>query len=140
MNRIIKRVSAFVAVVVYIFGTTASRADDEYLQYQYDAAGNRIGRTVVQTQPRQSPKLSLPAVEVTVSPTLTHDEVTISTAQDIEKHSMRYTLINLQGSLLEAGQIGSQQTVLSLGQYADGIYLLTIESDSLIKSYKIIKQ
>ena len=114
-------------------------ADNEHLLYEYDAAGNRISRTVVQGQPRQSPRNSLPSVDISVSPTLTHDEVIISTAMDIETYPTRYTLVNLQGSVLMMGNLYAQQTRLSLGQYADGIYLLRVESDVFSKSYKIIK-
>ena len=115
-------------------------ADNEYLHYEYDAAGNRIGRTLVQSQPNQIPRKSLPSVGITVSPTITSDNVTISTALDIGKHPMRFTLRSIQGSVLSTKDIISQQTIVPMSQYAAGIYLLTIESESIIESYKIIKK
>lgn len=115
-------------------------ADNEWLMYQYDAAGNRISRAVVVPQPRNSPQRGVRSVDVSVTPTVTHDVVTIATALDVERVQMRYTLYSLQGNVLATSRMASQQTVLSLGQYTDGIYLLTVESDSFIETFKIIKQ
>lgn len=115
-------------------------ADNEWLMYQYDAAGNRISRAVVVPQPRNSPKGEIRSVNLTVLPTITSDLVTIATAVDVERVQLRYTLYSLQGNVLVTSNMTSQQMVLSLGQYANGIYLLTVESDSFIESFKIIKQ
>lgn len=115
-------------------------ADNDYLQYQYDAAGNRISRVVVQPSPQPSPKKDLPTVTVTVSPTMTTDLVTIATAVDFEKTPMRYTLISVQGNVLNQGNIWSNQTNISLGTYTNGIYLLTVETDTFVETYKIIKK
>ena len=115
-------------------------ADNEQLQYQYDAAGNRVMRSVVQPQPRQSPRNVMYSATVDVSPTLTHDLVAISTTEDIGKHPMRYSLVTLQGNVLKSGFLPAQQSVLSLGEYSDGIYLLTVESEAFTRSYKIIKR
>ena len=119
---------------------TSMQADNDHLQYQYDAAGNRIGRVVVHSQPQQAPRRNIPVVDVTVSPTITEDVVTIATAIDLGKSPMKYTLTSIQGNVLNTGDIQSQRTNVSLGRYADGIYLLTIEKDSLIETYKIIKK
>lgn len=115
-------------------------ADNDYLQYQYDAAGNRISRAVVQPSPQPSPKKDLPTVNVTVSPTMTTDLVTIATAVDFEKTPIRYTLISVQGNVLNQGTICSNQTNISLGAYTNGIYLLTVETDTFVETYKIIKK
>lgn len=115
-------------------------ADNDYLQYQYDAAGNRISRVVVQPSPQPSPKKDLPTVTVTVSPTMTTDLVTIATAVDFEKTPIRYTLISVQGNVLNQGTICSNQTNISLGTYTNGIYLLTVETDTFVETYKIIKK
>lgn len=116
------------------------QADNEYIQYQYDAAGNRISRIVVQPQPQQSPKRQLPIVDVSVSPTITSDVVVLSTAHDLDKSPIKYTLISVQGKVLNTSAVNSQQTTISLREYVNGIYLLTIETESGIETFKIIKQ
>ena len=115
-------------------------ADNESLMYQYDAAGNRISRVVVIPQPRQSPQEQFPSANITVTPTITNDMITIATTLNVGQVEMRYTLYSLQGNVLTTAVINSQQMYLSLGQYATGIYLLTVESESFIESFKIIKQ
>lgn len=113
----------------------------QYLQYQYDAAGNRTARVIVQPQqPQNSPRMMGHGGEVTVSPTVTTDVVTISTTMDPEQAQMRYVLSSLQGNVLATDDIASRQTIVSLGQYSCGIYLLTVQSEYDILSFKIIKQ
>lgn len=115
-------------------------ADNDSLLYEYDAAGNRITRIVQVNQPRNTPRRDLSTINVSVYPTITSDVVTISTAADLERTQLYYTLRSIQGSVLSTAVINSQQSQVSLGEYSEGIYLLTIESDSLNESYKIIKR
>lgn len=110
-------------------------------QYQYDAAGNRIGRTIVQPQqPQNSPRMMGHSGDVTVSPTVTTDYVTISTTLDPEQTHMCHVLSNLQGCVLAASDIVSQQTTISLGLYPCGIYLLTVKTDESVETFKIIRE
>ena len=127
-----------IASVLIIAGIV--KADNENLLYEYDASGNRITRIVQVNQPRNTPRRDLSTVNITVYPTITCDVVTISTAIDIEQTQLFYTLRNIQGSVLSAARIISQQTQVPLGYYSDGVYLLTVESDSLNESFKIIKR
>ena len=135
-----KKKKLFMVLLMIVTYCSIIDADNYYFQYQYDAAGNRIGRIVVEPQPYQAPKKDLRTVNLTVSPTITSDVVTISTAIDVEKASMRYTLISVQGNVLDTGNITSQRTDLSMGGYASGIYLLTVEINSNVETFKIIKQ
>lgn len=137
-----KKNKTFIVLLMLMIATCYSiiDADNNYFQYQYDAAGNRISRIVVEPQPHQAPKRDLRTVDFTVSPTITSDVVTIATAIDVEKISMRYTLISVQGNVLDAGNITSQHTDLSMGRYASGIYLLTVETNFNVETFKIIKQ
>ena len=130
----------YLLLLAFVAMSNRMSADNDFLQYQYDAAGNRISRAVVQPSPRQNPKRDLPIENVTVSPTVTTDVVTIATAVDFEKEPMRYTLISMQGNMLDQGKICSHQTNISLGVYTKGIYLLTVESDTFVKTYKIFKK
>jgi hypothetical protein len=137
-----KKKKSFLVLLMLMIATCYSiiDADNNNFQYQYDAAGNRISRIVVEPQPHQAQKRNLRTVDFTVSPTITSDVVTIATAIDVEKTSMRYTLISVQGNVLDTGNITSQRTDLSMGGYANGIYLLTIETNSNVETFKIIKQ
>ena len=137
-----KKNKTFIVLLMLMIATGYSiiDADNNYFQYQYDAAGNRISRIVVEPQPYQAPKKDLRTVNLTVSPTITSDVVTISTAIDVEKASMRYTLISVQGNVLNTGTVSSQHMNVSLGEYANGMYLLTIESEFGVETFKIIKK
>lgn len=111
------------------------------LQYQYDAAGNRIARVTARPQqPQNSPRMMGHSGEVTVSPTVTTDAVTISTTVDLEQTAMRYVLSNLLGSVLATADIVSQQTTVSLGQYSSGIYLLIVKTDDSVETFKIVRE
>lgn len=135
-----KKKKLFMVLLMIVTYCSIIDADNYYFQYQYDAAGNRISRIVVEPQPYQAPKKDLRTVNLTVSPTITSDVVTISTAIDVEKASMRYTLISIQGNVLNTGTVSSQHMNVSLGEYANGMYLLTIESEFGVETFKIIKK
>ncbi|MBR1474751.1 MAG: hypothetical protein IJ613_04150 [Muribaculaceae bacterium] len=60
-----------------------------------------MSRIVVHTSlPGRSQHMPPHTGEVTVSPTVTTDAVTITTTVDLEQMAMRYVLSNLQGSVL----------------------------------------
>lgn len=129
------------AATVAAIASLGMHAQSYVLQYQYDAAGNRVSRAVVVVQPPQnSPRLMGHGGEVTVSPTITVDDVTIITTLDPEQTELRYLVSNLQGSVLAMGDITNQQTSVSFGNYVAGIYLLSVQSDLGIKTFKVIKQ
>ena len=109
--------------------------------YTYDAAGNRVSRAAVeQNQPRRSSHISEHNSFVTVSPTVTSDLVTIVTTLDPEHTQMCFMLCDLQGSTLAHGDITSQQTIVTVSQYANGIYLLSVLADQNIQTFKIVKR
>ena len=119
-----------------IFATAQSYV----LQYQYDAAGNRVSRIVEEVQsPQNSPRLMGHSEDVSVSPTVTSDDVTITTTLDPEQTEMRYMVSSLQGSVLAMSNITNQHTIVPFSNYMAGIYLLTIQSEQGIKTFKIIK-
>lgn len=138
MNRILKLT---LTITLAVMASLGINAQSFVLQYNYDSSGNRVTRSVVEVQPPQnSPRLMGHSGEVTVSPTVTTDYVTILTTLDPEQTALRYIVNSLQGSVLAMGDITDQQTLVPLSNYDSGIYLLTILSDSGIKSFKIIKQ
>ena len=138
MNRILKLT---LTITLAVMASLGINAQSFVLQYNYDSSGNRVTRSVVEVQPPQnSPRLMGHSGEVTVSPTVTTDYVTILTTLDPEQPALRYIVNSLQGSVLAMGDITDQQTLVPLSNYDSGIYLLTILSDSGIKSFKIIKQ
>ncbi len=111
------------------------------MQYHYDAAGNRISRTFVEAQPTQNaPRLMGHGGEVTVSPTVTTGEVTITTTLDPEQTSLSYIVSNLQGGVLAVGDITARQTAVQLGNFSDGIYLLSVQRAQGTTTFKVIKR
>lgn len=133
-------INTTLTVIMAVWASLGAKAQSYVLQYQYDAAGNRIARVIAQPQqPQNSPRMMGHGGEVTVSPTVTTDNVTISTTRDPEQTQMSYVLSNLQGSVLATGDILSQQTIISLRQYSNGIYLLSVRSNDEVKTFKIIR-
>lgn len=134
-----KRKLFFVSLAI-MAPTIFATAQSYVLQYQYDAAGNRVSRIVEEVQsPQNSPRLMGHSEDVTASPTVTSDDVTITTTLDPEQTEMRYFVSNLQGSVLATGDITNQYTIVPFCNYMEGIYLLTIQSEQGIKTFKIIK-
>lgn len=128
-------------ILLIITITTVANATAQHILYQYDAAGNRIARVTARPQqPQNSPHMMGHSGKVTVSPTVTTDAVTITTTVDIEQMAMRYVLSNLQGSVLATGDVVSQQTAVSLGQYSSGIYLLIVKTDDSVETFKIVRE
>ena len=129
------------AVTMAVMASLGENAQSFVLQYGYDASGNRVSRSVVEVQPPQnSPRLMGHSGEVTVSPTVTTDYVTILTTLDPEQTALRYIVNSLQGSVLAMGDISSPQTPVSLSNYERGIYLLTVQSEQCNRTFKIIRQ
>lgn len=78
--------------------------------------------------------------EVTVSPTVTTGEVTITTTLDPEQTSLSYIVSNLQGGVLAVGDITARQTAVQLGNFSDGIYLLSVQRAQGTTTFKVIKR
>ena len=129
-----------IAVTVTVMASLAANAQSVMLRYQYDAAGNRVGREVVSPEQNGRSSRAMPHDDITVSPTVTSDVVTISTTLDPEQNAMRYSVSRLDGSVLASGDITMRQTHVSFSGYVSSIYLLTIEREENTKCFKIIKR
>ena len=131
---------AFSVIMVFL-SSFVSNAQSYVLTYQYDAAGNRISRSAGEVQaPQNSPLMMGHGNDVIVSPTETTDDVIITTTLDPDQTELRYLVSNLQGNVLAIGDITNQHTSVPFGNYVTGIYLLIVQSDLGIKTFKVIKQ
>ncbi|MBO4871656.1 MAG: T9SS type A sorting domain-containing protein [Muribaculaceae bacterium] len=113
------------------------------LAYDYDAAGNRIARHVVTEQQLLSPRQSLPFThgqgEVTVRPSVTTDEVTISTTIDLTLGALPWELTDIQGRVLASGEMDSPTTPVIING-SSGVYLITVMTGEGPVSFRVIKQ
>ena len=150
MKKILSRKYATVIIVCIslMFGTD-SFAD---INYEYDAAGNRVLRNVIpMMQARQMAddleeqttgifEEELPEMKITISPNPTKGllQVEISNAENLQ--DVKILLYNPQGALILQLSNLSELTTLDISSYSDGIYLMQIVSGkNSISTWKIIK-
>lgn len=103
--------------------------------YQYDAAGNRVRKEVVQ-QPR-GPVVE-PAPTARVFPSITTGQITIENLGDAPWNNAEYRVTNAQGNTVASGLLSgmSQQVFVNV---PGGIYVLYVVDRENVSSFKIIK-
>ena len=121
------------------------------VNFSYDAAGNRIGRTVI-TMSRamhavsdslEQEKVSntLYACKVTVYPNPTEGEVNLSVSNGREDAVSAVVVYDVSGNLLKTLQIqGNTSVSIDLSDYPEGIYLIDFRQEESASYYKIIKK
>ena len=120
------------------------------LSYAYDAAGNRIGRTIV-LETRASKALQnqtdsiffhemLAEKQLKIYPNPVLSELTLSITGYQSSMSGEFSILTLGGALLKKGKIQSEKTIINMGSYQSGTYILNIQLNGQPTSWKIIKQ
>ena len=71
-----------------------------------------------------------------IFPNPVNDVLSINTQID----NYKYTLFTLQGQLLLESKNNSGNTTIDYSEFAEGVYLLNVETDSGSHSFKIIKK
>ena len=129
---IVKR-TVCAAIVAALFVGTAF--GDVTFGYQYDAAGNRVRKEVVQ-QPR-GPVVE-PAPTARVFPSITTGQITIENLGDTPWNNAEYRVTNAQGNTVASGLLSgmSQQVFVNV---PGGIYVLYVVDRENVSSFKIIK-
>ena len=102
------RLSLFVTLILMC--TLLTVADDTLpqLQYEYDAAGNRIMRHLMQQRSNQSPRQQ--QTTFVVYPTIVADVLNVTTQDEIVPNEFSYTITNVSGSSVLSGFITTQNT------------------------------
>ena len=120
------------------------------LSYAYDAAGNRIGRTIV-LGTRASNALQnqtdsvffhemLAEKQLKIYPNPVQSELTLSIKGYQSSMWGEFSILTLGGALLKKGEIRSEMTTINMGSYQPGTYILNIQLNGQPTSWKVIKQ
>lgn len=108
------------------------------LEYQYDAAGNRISRQLAST-PRSSSESADNDIKFSVYPTIVYDFLNIAAQNDISNKNFHYSISNINGNILQTGDLLSQITQLSIC-LPSGYYIINIFSANEQSSFTFIKR
>lgn len=120
------------------------------LSYVYDAAGNRISRTIVLGARSADATTSqtdsvffeemLAEKQIKIYPNPVEFELTISI--DGYEPAMRgeYSLFTITGAMLLRNRISGTTTYVDMSRYSKGTYILNIQLNGQPTSWKIIKQ
>lgn len=119
----------------------------QQIAYEYDAAGNRVARHVAgsgsQAPLRRStgdtPQVAV-VQTISVSPNPTTGLLTVSLSRFGDKDACNLLLVNAAGQTLIRQSMTSTQVTLDLSRYSKGYYLLKIDLNEEITTYKIIKK
>ena len=118
--------------------------------YEYDAAGNRTSRHIVNNSP-QAPLFGTPKdfppetnekerLAISVGPNPTSGQLTVSLSCLGKEDVCDIQLVNAAGQTIFSQSMSSSKAILDLSRYANGIYLLKINLNEEITTYKIIKK
>ena len=122
----------------------------QQIAYEYDAAGNRTSRHVANNSP-QAPRQGsledfpqetneLKGLAISVGPNPTTGPLTVSLTHFGKEDACSLLLVNTAGQTLVRQAMTSSQATLDLTHYANGIYLLKVDLNDNITTYKIIKK
>ena len=138
----------FVAVILLSL-TLLCHAQDR-AGYSYDAAGNRISRTIILTRNMAKKQartvkdkeytdiLSLRNITISPNPTKGMVKITITGLKDSD--SCKMSIYTLKGQTIKTLPVTGETTTVDLGGQPDGIYLLDITVNGEKTSWKIIKK
>lgn len=142
--------SIFLIIGVLFIAFGASSQNYE-IEYEYDPAGNRIERKIVEVILKRENKQKEPSKpiydkwdeqKVTIFPNPTKGELNISIQAGDFDAQYNYTLINSSGAVLKKDLINNiSYHQISLEEFPKGIYFLIINSTAgKKKTYKVVKQ
>lgn len=121
----------------------------QQLSYAYDAAGNRVSRTIVMgtrgaSSVNQPDSVFLEEVlaekQVKIYPNPVQYELTISITGYEPSMRGEYSLFSLGGSMLARRKITGETTRVDMSLFSKGTYILNIQLEGRPTSWKIIKQ
>lgn len=128
------------------------------VQYEYDAAGNRVKRTIitlksaknasypdtVKTQEQSKieeqfkfEKLAEGKIKIFPNPTKGALMIKLENIANLEGINLQ--LFNLNGTLLQSKQVNSSNSDFNMQDYAPGTYILRVSRQEEKLEYKIIK-
>lgn len=122
----------------------------QQLSYAYDAAGNRVSRTIVMGTRGADAAVNQPdpvfleevlaEKQVKIYPNPVQYELTISITGYEPSMRGEYSLFSLGGSMLARRRITGETTRVDMSLFSRGTYILNIQLKGRPTSWKIIKQ
>ena len=120
------------------------------LSYAYDAAGNRVGRTVV-LDPRSASASENPAdsvffeetlddKQVRIYPNPVETQMTIKITGYTPSMQGEYSLYNIAGIMVAKRRITGETTLVDMSRHPRGIYILHILLNGHPTVWKVIKK
>jgi len=152
-----QQIIAFILVTIGIFFVNAplSYAQGE-ITYTYDAAGNRLGRTIMMSPVRQARAIDtmeeaesgttepiaymdiIDKTAITIYPNPTQGHLTIDIDNIPEESSIR--IYDMNGKILLQKSNIENSTEIDLSSQSSGSYILRIDLSGKTSTWKIIKQ
>ena len=121
-------------------------ASAQQIIYSYDASGNRISRSLANNglnAPRKNIAASTKGItvkaDVFISPNPTIGLLFIRLSRWSDTTTCRLLLSNIAGQVITEQMMTSAEATLNLSSYPNGYYILQVELDEEIKTYKIVK-
>lgn len=141
--------NTLIIILLAIAGTVSAQQTIP-LQYDYDAAGNRILRKVVtMTMGKGGSNVAdtaeyyvdrLEHVEMKVYPNPTTGLISIEASGVQTESEMQIELYDSQGRKLTEKRSGDNRAILNLTDYAAGYYIVKLKVDGEHTTWKVIKQ
>ena len=115
------------------------------MEYQYDAAGNRVMKQIT-LSPKRTPKSLAPArdrvanIGLTISPNPTTGQLRISAPDLAEGDKGTVSVYGPAGNLLLRKQMHQRITTIDIGAAPRGVYILSTEINGIRSNWRVIKQ
>lgn len=118
------------------------------INFSYDAAGNRISRTIVVTRASEQSKLQEPSLKndfekarVTIYPNPTKGIISISIyGGNEELKNSSLALYSISGALITSNRISDRTVTIDISGEAKGMYILKLILDGQTSEWKVIKE
>jgi len=122
----------------------------QHVSYPYDAAGNRVSRTIVlQSRAARSEALQndssfvqemLVDASLRIYPNPVQSILTISLTDGQSQTPTIYSLLDTKGAQLQRGRLQAGSTRIDMSRLSPGIYILNIRMNNRPTTWKIIKK
>lgn len=125
-------------LLVFAMAVIPVHGEETYI-YQYDTAGNCVGRVISSptTLKAQGPKQQDVVVEV--FPLETHSEFYICLDSEIGENNS-FAMSSIDGTHTYTGNISEDITTIDVSTFKAGIYTLGVTYNNNLYSFKIIKK
>ena len=115
---------------------------NDTIVFTYDSNGNRITRSLLFERiiNPEFPNATVTSSAYTLFPNPTYGKFSLQLNNDSENTSIRATLLNISGTILEVKELEENIAIFDLSRQPGGIYLLEVEGPNGHETWRIIKQ